>query len=85
MTIYIPLLYICFGLKCVFLQSESFTIDEQKCEQEIAQKKDEFFTAGATVQAICVDINVKNEREKDEQRTIIKRIKYVFSKSGRMG
>ena len=39
MTIYIPLLYICIGLECAFFQSEIYTLDEKKCEQEIAQQK----------------------------------------------
>jgi hypothetical protein len=81
MTIYIPLLYICVGLKCVFLQSEDFTTDEQNCEQEIAQKKAEYLAEGAKAQAICIDIDLKNERKKDEQRTIGPRTAYATPKS----
>jgi hypothetical protein len=66
MTIYVPLLYICMGLKCVFFQSENYTTDEQDCEQEIAKQKIEYTKQGAKVDAICVDINIKNERKKNE-------------------
>lgn len=59
MTFYIPLLYICMGLKCGFFQSENYTTDEQNCEQEIAQKKIEYTKQGAKVETICVDITIK--------------------------
>jgi len=58
MTIYIPLLYICIGLECAFFQSEIYTLDEKKCEQEIAQQKIELIKLGRTVQAICIDIKI---------------------------
>jgi len=58
MTIYIPLLYICIGLECAFFQSEVYTLDEKKCEQEIAQQKIELIKLGRTVQAICIDIKI---------------------------
>ena len=58
MTIYIPLLYICMGLECGFFQSEVYTLDEKKCEQEIAQQKSELIKKGRTVQAICIDIKI---------------------------
>ena len=65
MTIYIPLLYICLGVQCEFFQSESYTLDEKKCEQEIAQQKTELIKQGRIVEAICVDIEIKLERSKD--------------------
>ena len=65
MTIYIPLLYICLGVQCEFFQSESYTLNETKCEQEIAQQKTELIKQGRTVEAICVDIEIKLERIKD--------------------
>jgi hypothetical protein len=65
MTIYIPLLYICLGVQCEFFQSESYTLNETKCEQEIAQQKTELIKRGRTVEAICVDIEIKLERIKD--------------------
>jgi hypothetical protein len=64
-TIYIPLLYICLGVQCEFFQSESYTLNETKCEQEIAQQKTELIKQGKTVEAICVDIEIKLERIKD--------------------
>jgi hypothetical protein len=64
MTIYVPLLYICMAGQCGFFQSENYTTDEQKCEQEIASKKAEYASADVTVKAICIDI--KLERKKDE-------------------
>jgi hypothetical protein len=65
MTIYIPLLYICLGVQCEFFQSESYTLNETKCEQEIIQQKTELIKQGRTVEAICVDIEIKLERIKD--------------------
>ena len=65
MTIYIPLLYICLGVQCEFFQSESYTLNETKCEQEMAQQKTELIKQGRTVEAICVDIEIKLERIKD--------------------
>ena len=62
MTIYIPLLYICIGLECGFFQSEVYTLDEKKCEQEIAQQKSELIKLGRTVQAICIDIKILEKK-----------------------
>ena len=66
MTIYIPLLYICIALECKFFQSEIYTLDKQNCEQEIAQQKIEITKQGNTVEAICIDIDVKFERKINE-------------------
>jgi 3-phosphoglycerate kinase len=66
MTIYIPLLYICLGVQCEFFQSESYTLDEKKCEQEIIQQKTELIKQGKTVEAICVDVDIKLERQINE-------------------
>jgi hypothetical protein len=66
MTIYIPLLYICIALECKFFQSEIYTLDKQKCEQEIAQQKIEITKQGNTVEAICVDVDIKLERQINE-------------------
>ena len=66
MTIYIPLLYICLGVQCEFFQSESYTLDEKKCEQEITQQKSELTKQGRTVEAICVDVDIKLERQINE-------------------
>ena len=65
MTIYIPLLYICLGLECAFFQSEIYTLEEKKCEQEIAQQKSELVKQGKTVQAICVDVKIQLEKKSD--------------------
>lgn len=66
MTIYIPLLYICLGVQCEFFQSENYTLEEKKCEQEIAERKSELSKQGRTVQAICVDVDIKLERQINE-------------------
>ena len=66
MTIFIPLLYICLGVQCEFFQSESYTLDEKKCEQEITQQKSELTKQGRTVEAICVDVDIKLERQINE-------------------
>lgn len=81
MTIYIPLLYICMGLECGFFQSENYTTDKQNCEQEIESKKAEYSSKTVTVQAICIDIDIKTERKKDEQRTTGPRPEHVPPKS----
>jgi hypothetical protein len=65
MTIYIPLLYICIGSECAFFQSEIYTLDEKKCEQEIKQQKSELIKLGRTVQAICVDVQIQLEKKSD--------------------
>ena len=62
MTIYIPLLYICIALECEFFQSEIYTLDEKKCEQEIAQQKIELIKLGRTVEAICIDITILEKK-----------------------
>ena len=63
MMIYIPVLYICIGLDCAFIQSEIYTLNEQKCEQEIAQQKSELIKQGRTVEAICVDVKINLEKK----------------------
>ena len=63
--IYIPVLYICIGLECAFFQSEIYTLNEQKCEQEIAQQKIELIKQGRTVEAICVDVKINLEKKSD--------------------
>ena len=66
MTIFIPLLYICLGVQCEFFQSESYTLEETKCEQEITRQKAELISQGRTVEAICVDVDIKLERQINE-------------------
>ena len=70
MTIYIPLLYICIGLECAFFQSEVYTLDEKKCEQEIAQQKIELIKLGRTVQAICIDVKILENKSNVTYRSL---------------
>ena len=70
MTIYIPLLYICIGLECAFFQSEVYTLEEKKCEQEIAQQKIELIKLGRTVQAICIDIKILENKSNVTYRSL---------------
>ena len=70
MTIYIPLLYICIAMECKFFQSEIYTLDKQKCEQEIAQQKIEIIKLGNTVEAICIDMDIKLEKKQDKYNII---------------
>ncbi len=70
MTIYIPLLYICIGFECAFFQSEVYTLDEKKCEQEIAQQKIELIKLGRTVQAICIDIKILENKSNVTYRSL---------------
>ena len=72
MTIYIPLLYICMALECKFFQSEIYTLDKQKCEQEIAQQKIQITKQGNTVEAICIDIEVKTDKYNTVYQTLNK-------------
>jgi len=62
MTIYIPLLYICIASECAFFQSEIYTLEEKKCEQEIAKQKIELIKQGRTVEAICIDITILEKK-----------------------
>jgi len=70
MTIYIPLLYICIAMECKFFQSEIYTLDKQKCEQEIAQQKIEIINLGNTVEAICIDMDIKLEKKQNKYNII---------------
>jgi len=70
MTIYIPLLYICIAMECKFFQSEIYTLDKQKCEQEIAQKKIEIIKLGNRVEAICIDMDIELEKKQDKYNII---------------
>jgi hypothetical protein len=54
------------GVNCEFLQSEDYTLNEQKCLQEIAEKKIEYAKQGKTAEAICIDIDIKLERKSNE-------------------
>lgn len=72
-TIYIPVLYICMGLKCGFFQSETYTLDEQNCLREVSQKKSEYANDKATVDGICVEMEIHLEKKgktDDLRRTI---------------
>ena len=70
MTIYIPLLYICIALECKFFQSEIYTLDKQKCEQEIAQQKIEIIRLGNRVEAICIDMDIKLDKKQDKYNIV---------------
>ena len=72
MTIYIPLLYICIAMECKFFQSETYTLSKQNCEQEIAQQKIEITKQGNTVDAICVDMEVKVDKYNTIYQTLNK-------------
>jgi hypothetical protein len=49
-------------MECAFFQSESYTLNEKKCEQEIAQQKNELIKQNKTVEAICVDVKINLEK-----------------------
>lgn len=70
MTIYIPLLYICIAMECKFFQSEIYTLDKQKCEQEIAQQKIEIIKLGNRVEAICIDMDIELEKKQDKYNIV---------------
>lgn len=58
MTIYIPLLYICLGLKCQFLQANAFSLDEKSCLQVVRLKESQLITEGFKVDTMCVTMKV---------------------------
>jgi hypothetical protein len=57
-------------MECKFFQSEIYTLDKQKCEQEIAQQKIEIIKLGNTVEAICIDMEIKLEKKQDKYNII---------------
>jgi hypothetical protein len=57
-------------MECKFFQSEIYTLDKQKCEQEIAQQKIEIINLGNTVEAICIDMDIKLEKKQDKYNII---------------
>jgi hypothetical protein len=60
-------------MECKFFQSEIYTLDKQKCEQEIAQQKIEITKQGNTVEVICIDMEIKleqNNRKADLYNTV---------------
>jgi hypothetical protein len=57
-------------MECKFFQSEIYTLDKQKCEQEIAQQKIEITKQGNTVEAICIDMEINLEKKQDKYNII---------------
>jgi hypothetical protein len=60
-------------MECKFFQSEIYTLDKQKCEQEIAQQKIEITKQGNIVEVICIDMEIKleqNNRKADLYNTV---------------
>jgi hypothetical protein len=57
-------------MECKFFQSEIYTLDKQKCEQEIAQQKIEIIKLGNKVEAICIDMDIKLEKKQDKYNII---------------
>jgi hypothetical protein len=57
-------------MECKFFQSEIYTLDKQKCEQEIAQQKIEIIKLGNRVEAICIDMEIKLEKKQDKYNII---------------
>jgi hypothetical protein len=57
-------------MECKFFQSEIYTLDKQKCEQEIAQQKIEITKQGNTVEVICIDMEIKLEKKQDKYNTV---------------
>jgi hypothetical protein len=57
-------------MECKFFQSEIYTLDKQKCEQEIAQQKIEIIKLGNKVEAICIDMDIQLEKKQDKYNII---------------
>ena len=60
MTIYIPLLYICMGLKCQFLQANAYSLDEKSCLQVVRLKESQLIAEGFKVDTMCVTMKVSD-------------------------
>lgn len=58
MIIYIPLLYLCMEMQCGFFQSQSYSLDEQVCLQEVKDRIAEYSTKDIKVIGICVDMKI---------------------------
>jgi hypothetical protein len=48
------------GLQCGFFQSETATKDEQRCLQEVTQKKIEYANA-TVIDGVCIDITIERK------------------------
>jgi len=57
-------------MECKFFQSEIYTLDKQKCEQEIAQQKIEITKQGNRVEAICIDMDITLEKKQNKYNII---------------
>ena len=58
MTIYIVVLYVCVGLRCEFLQSETRTYDKQVCETEVTQQIERGKRQGLKIDGVCIDVDL---------------------------
>ena len=65
MIIYIPLFYLCVESNCGFFQAESYTLNEQKCEQEVEKKLKELNKQDTKATGICVDVKINLEKKSD--------------------
>jgi len=59
MTIYIVVLYVCLGLKCEFLQSETQTTNHKECLREVEQQIARGKREGIKIDGVCVDFQMK--------------------------
>jgi len=58
MTAYIVVLYVCMGLKCEFLQSETQTYDKKVCDREVAAQIERGRREGLRIDGTCIDVIV---------------------------
>jgi hypothetical protein len=58
-SIFIPVLYICMGGHCEFMQQLSHYTDRQQCMTAVRAKKQDYIGLGATVDATCIDLVVQ--------------------------
>jgi hypothetical protein len=58
MTIYVVVLYICMGIKCEFLQSETQTYDKNVCDREVASQIERGRREGLRIDGICIDVEL---------------------------
>lgn len=61
MTIYIVVLYVCVGIRCEFLQSETRSYDKRVCETEIAQQIERGKREGLKIAGVCIDVELEKK------------------------
>ena len=59
MTVYIVVLYVCAGLRCEFLQSETRSNDKRLCQTEVEQQIERGKREGLKIDGVCIDVDLE--------------------------